>query len=180
MIVKVWLRVKQSFRDQVERCNQARHGNWLWIIWWHNLSFAFEELEVIFFFVKGRAMILRIRVFHFIHQPGSSGKCLIDKIICMGEEVRVCYVVTVSFCLTCFSGFSLQISSKGQPEKKKSKNKNFVRFSQSCIWFNVLKLNSVNCSTYHTAILSKLVKQYLNNNIIWRDNVFLCAFFLTL
>lgn len=41
----------------------------------------------------------------------------------MGEEVRVCYVVTVSFYLTCFSGFSLQISSKGQPEKKKSKNK---------------------------------------------------------
>lgn len=36
----------------------------------------------------------------------------------MGEEVRVCYVVTVSFYLTCFSGFSLQISSKGQLEKK--------------------------------------------------------------
>lgn len=123
---------------------------------------------------------VEIRVFHFIHQPGSSGKCLIDKIICMGEEVRVCYVVTVYFCLTCFSGFSLQISSKGQLEKKKSKNKNFVRFNQSCIWFNVIKLNSVNCSTYHTAILSKLVKQYLNNYIIWRDNVFLCAFFLTL
>lgn len=118
--------------------------------------------------------------FYFIHQPRSSGKCLIDKIICMGEEVRVCYVVTVSFYLTCFSGFSLQISSKGQLEKKKSKNKNFVRFNQSCIWFNVIKLNSVNCSTYHTAILSKLVKQYLNNYIIWRDNVFLCAFFLTL
>lgn len=79
-------------------------------------------------------MILRIRVFHFIHQPGSSGKCLIDKIIRMGEEVRVCYVVTVSFYLTCFSGFSLQISSKGQPEKKKSKNKNFVRFNHAVVY----------------------------------------------
>lgn len=78
-------------------------------------------------------MILRIRVFHFIHQPGSSGKCLIDKIICMGEEVRVCYVVTVSFYLTCFSGFSLQISSKGQPEKKEKQKQKLCQI-QSVVY----------------------------------------------
>lgn len=52
-------------------------------------------------------MILWIWVFYFIYLLGSFGKCLIDKIICMGEEVCVCYVVIVFFYLICFSGFSL-------------------------------------------------------------------------